>query len=262
MSHRSKAQEKAEANFKDRPAVPSAVTNTISSSTRSPSRTLTPGPLLSALMHTDGDDDDDEEAPVKTRSESYDTAEQDFNLSARSALSPTPNQGHGILNPSPPTGPISASSAPPVISLLTDDEEDGQDSNTDEAEHTTFPHFSRDYVRDKSAQGVQESQARNARNRRTKSHHRDDGGSGDGVDELEGEMVGIGYATPPRYGPSDLRPVIAGLTDQERKRAWSEVEQAERELQEEEDEAILASEKRERRKQELMDAKRSFLNRD
>jgi hypothetical protein len=159
MSHRSEAQEKAGANFRDRPAVPSAMTDIISCSTRSSSRTLTPEPLLSALMHTGGADDYEQEPPVKSRSERYDTTEQDFNLRARSALSPTPNQGHGVLNISPPKGPISASSAPPMICLLTDDEKDGQDR----AHYVSA--LLEGLCRDKFALSVRESQSRNARNR-------------------------------------------------------------------------------------------------
>jgi len=58
-------------------------------------------------------------------------------------------------------------------------------------------------------------------------------------------MIGPGFATPPRHGDSGLLPSSAGPSDQERKRAWSEVKQAEQEIEEEAAADILASEKRE-----------------
>jgi hypothetical protein len=152
---------------------------------------------------------------------------------------------------------------------LSDDDEGEQDNDNDEEEHTTFPLFSVNDVRKNFALRVQESRGDNANNGRTKSRGNDDdngdiGGedNGDGASGFDGEMVGPGYATPTRYGGSSVHPIRAGLSDQERKRAWSEVEQAEQELQEEEAAAILASEKRERRRREIMDAKRSFLDLD
>jgi hypothetical protein len=212
------------------------------------------------------DDDDDEELFRTVSSESSDTDGADFDISTRPALSPTPGQGPGVLTSPAPIDIPPASSAPPVIhSLLSDDDEDDQDSNTDEAAHTTFPIFSRDNVRNKFALGVQESQRDNVDNGRAKSRdgNNDHGGgreNGDGDSGLEGEMVGPGYATPPRYGGSNSHSVKAGLSDQELKRAWSKVEQVEQEIDEEEAEAILASERRKRRRQELMDTKRSFLD--
>jgi hypothetical protein len=152
---------------------------------------------------------------------------------------------------------------------LSDDDEDDQDNDNDDEEHTTFPLFSADDVRKNFALGVQESRSENFNNGRTKTRGNDNdnddiGGedNGYGATGFDGEMVGPGYATPPRYGGSIVHPISAGLSDQERKRAWSEVEQAEHELQEEEAAAILASEKRERRRREIMDAKRRFLNLD
>lgn len=207
-------------NVLNRSTVPAVATAITSSSARSLSKDLTPGPLLLSIMHTD-DDDDDEEPPVKTRHTSSDTTEQHFNLSARPAMSPTPGQALSILSPTPPPGPAPTTSAPPVIySLLTDDEEDDPNGNSD------------------------------------------GGDNGESASSPECEMVGPGYATPPRYGGSSSRPIGVDLSEQERKRAWSQVLQTEQEIEEEEAAAILASEKREMRRRELMNAKRSFLDLD
>lgn len=253
-------------NVLNRSTVPVVATATIGSSARSPSKDLTAGPLLSSIMHTD--DDDDEEPPVKTWHMSSDSTEQHFNLSARPTMSPTPGQALSIPSPTPPPGPAPTISTPPVIySLLTDDEVDGQDSNNNAIEHTTFPLFSADDVRKEFALGIQGSQSDNVKNGRAPSRDDNDGNSdggdnGEGASSPEGEMVGPGYATPPRYGGSSSRPIGVGLSEQERKRAWSKVLQTEKEIEEEEAAAILASERRERRRQELMDAKRSFLDLD
>jgi hypothetical protein len=233
------------------------------------------------MMHTDYDDDDEEEEeeedngddeddneepPMKMCSSSSDTTEHNFSLSARPTMSPTPNEGISALSPTPPMGLTPASSAPPAIHpLLSDDDEDDQENDNDEEKHTKFPLFSADDVRKIFALGVQESRSDNVNNGRTESRDNDNdniGGedNGDGASVFDGEMVGPGYATPPRYGGSSIHPISARLSDQELKRAWSEVEQAEQELQEEEAAAILASEKRERRRREIMDAKRSFLD--
>lgn len=220
-----------------------------------------------SVMHTD-DDDDDEEPPGKTRHMSSDTTEQQFNLSARPAMSPTPGQALSTFSPTPPPGPAPTTSASPVIySLLTDDEEDGQDSNNNAIEHTTFPLFSADDVRKEFVLGIQGGHSDNAKIGRAPSRddnngNSDGGDNGESASSPEGEMVGPGYATPPRYGGSSPRPIGVGLSKQERKRVWSEVLQTEQEIEEEEAAAILASEKRERRRREMMDAKRSFLDLD
>ena len=273
MSHRPKAKGKPRKGVRDRSTAPTVATETISSSARSPSQGLTPGPLLSSMMHADDDDDEDdndEELPVKTRRMDSDTTEQHFSLSARPTMSPTPGQALSIFSPTPPPGPTPTPSAPPVIySLLTEDEEDGQDSNNNANEHTTFPLFSAADVRKGFALGIQGSQSHNVINGRTPTRDDDNNNDtsdgeddGEGASSPEGEMVGLGHATPPRYGGSSSRPIGVGLSDQERKRAWSEVLQNEQELEEEEAAAILASEKRERRRRELIDAKRSFLDLD
>ena len=142
-------------------------------------------------MHTDGEDDDDEEPPIKTRARSYETNEQTFNLSAVSTMSTTPGQAFGVLSPTPPMGRTSGSSTPPVISLLTDDEESGQDSNTNEREHTTFPLSSADDVRQRFALGVQESPSDNVNNAKTKTRDNDndesdEGDNSDDAGDLEG----------------------------------------------------------------------------
>lgn len=288
MSYRSRAQEKGRKNVRNRPTAPSLATETIGSSSRSPSKGLTPGPLLSSMMHTqvtddededcnydyddEDDDDDDEELPVKVRSESSDTTEQDSDTSARPSMSPNPSQGGDVLSPTPPKGLTPASSAPPVIhSLLSDDEDDrgnhNSNNNYNEEDHTTFLLFPENDIRKRLALGVRKRQSNNVIDGRDKSPSTiddisDHGDNGDSASDYQGEMVGPGFATPPRYGGSSLRLINIDLTDQERKRAWSQVEQAEQELLEEEAAAILASEKRERRRQELMDAKRSFLDLD
>jgi len=267
MSHRPKAKGKPRKDVRDRSTAPTVATETINSSARSPSQGLTPGPLLSSMMHAD--DDNDEELPVKTRHMGSDTTEQHFSISARPTMSPTPDQALSIFSPTPPPGPTPTPSAPPVIhSLLTEDEEDGQDGNNNANDHTTFPLFSAADVRKGFALGIQGSQSHNVINGRTPNRDDDNNDNSDGEDNgegassPEGEMVGPGYATPPRYGGSSSRPIGVGLSDQERKRAWSEVLQNEQELEEEEAAAILASEKRERRRRELIDAKRSFLDLD
>jgi hypothetical protein len=215
----------------------------------------------------DDDDDDDEELRVKTSPTSFATTEQHFNLSARPTMSPTPFQALSTPGPNPSTGLTPAPSAPPeVYSLFTDDEEDGQDSNNNANEHTTFPLSSADDVRKELTLGIQGSKSDNVSNGRASSRddnnlkNSDYGDNGEGASSPEGEMVGPGYATPPRYGVSSSHPIALGLSDEERKRAWSKVLQTEQEIEEEEAAAILASEKRERRRRELMDAKRSFLN--
>jgi len=267
MSHPPKAQEKARKNTRNRLTVPSVATETISTSVRSPSKGLTPGPLLSSMMYND-DDDDDEEPLVKICSESSDTTEQNFNLSARPTMSPTPTQGPSVLSPTPPMDLTPVPSVPPVIhSLLSDDDGDDRDSNDGDGDHTPFPLFSADDVRKKFALSIRESHNGNvisgrADSPRTNDDASDDGDNDDDVNGSQGEMVGPGYATPPRHGGSSSRLVGVGSTDQERKRAWSQVEQAEQELQEEEAAAILASEKRQRRRKDIMDAKRSFLDLD
>ena len=270
MSHRPGAKAKARKDVRDRSNVPTVATETIISSTRSPSNGLTPGPLLSSMMHADDDDDDDNEEgpPAKTHPTSLDTTEQNFNISARPTMSPTPNPGLSVLGPTPLARFAPALTALPVVhSLLSDDEGEDQDENDDEEEHTSFPLFSADDVRRNFALGDQDSQSNDINNdrsnRRDNHNHNDiirDGDNGEEVIGSEGEMVGPGYATPPRYGGSSSRPISVGLDDEERKRAWSEVLQTEQELAEEEAAAIVASEKRERRRRELMNVKRSFLD--
>ena len=272
MSHRPRAQGKAKKDVRGRPTVLTDAKKTISSSARSPSKGLTPGPLLSSMMHAgededqDDDDDDDEELPVKTSPTSFDTTEQHFNLSARPTMSPTPFQALSTPGPNPPMGLTPAPSAPPeVYSLFTDDEEDGQDSNNNANEHTKFPLSSADNVSKEFTLSIQGSKIDNFSNGRASSRdenhdNSDRGDNGEGASSPEVEMVGPGYATPPRYGGSSSHPIGLGLSDEERKRAWSKVLQTEQEIEEEEAAAILASEKRERRRRELTDAKRSFLN--
>ena len=216
------------------------------------------------------DEEDDEEiSSVTVRSKSYDNTTQHFSTSARPTMSPTPGQALGVLNSSLPQRVTPASSMPQVVhSLLSDDDEDGQDGDDDEEERAVFPLFSADNVRKNFALGIQESHGNNYKDgciRSRDNSHNDDGGSEHSIEDAgspEGELVGIGYATPPRYGQNSSRPDVSGPSDQERKRAWSEVLQTEQELDEEEAAAILASEKRERRRRELMDAKRSFLDLD
>lgn len=228
MSHRPKAKGKPRKDVRDRSTAPTVATETISSSARSPSQGLTLGPLLSSMMHADDDDDEDdndEELPVRTRRMGSDTTEQHFSLSARPTMLPTPGQALNIFSPTPPPGPTPTPSAPPVIySLLTEDEEDGQDSNNNANEHTTFPLFSAADVRKGFALGIQGSQSHNVINGRTPTRDEDnnnDNSDGEDDDEgassPEGEMVGPGYATPPRYGGSSSRPIGVGLSDQERK---------------------------------------------
>ena len=235
------------------------------------SKGLTPGPLLSTFMHCpmSDEEDDGEISSVTERSNDHDNTTQHFSTSARPTMSPTPGQALDVLNSSLPQRVTPASSMPQVVhSLLSDDDEDGQDSDDDDEEHAAFPLFSADNVRKNFALGIQESHSNNCNDGSTSSrdnNRNEDGGSEHSIEDAgspECELVGIGYATPPRYGQNSSRPDVSGPSDQERKRAWSEVLQTEQELDEEEAAAILASEKREKRRQQLMDAKRSFLDLD
>lgn len=133
MSHRSRAQKNARNNVSDVLTISSVAMENMVSSDRSPSKTLTPGPLLSCLMHTDADNDDDEDPPMKIRPMSSGSTGRNFNPGARPTMSPTPNQGHSVLSSIPSVGLTPHASTPPVvISLLSDDEEDGQDREKQE----------------------------------------------------------------------------------------------------------------------------------
>ena len=138
---------------------------------------------------------------------------------------------------------------------MSDEDEDDQDSDDREEraeEHTSFPLFPAGDVCKRFGLILQGSRGENISNGKTKSRSNNNHDSGErdndyGAGGYEGEMVGLGFATLPRHGGSSLLPVSTGRSDQERKRTWSEVEQAKQEIEEEEVAAILASEKRERR---------------
>lgn len=198
-----------------------------------------------------GDNDGDEaEPPVRTRSESPDTVEQNFYLIGRRTMSPTPCQGPSVLSSTVPKGLKSSSPTALVIhSLVSDDEANDRDSNTDDGEHTPFPPFSAIHIREKSALGARHNRSKNVKNRgakrRGKNHDNSDGAEND--NDCGVEIVGHSYAMPTRFGGSRSRPIVIDRSDQERKKAWSEVLQTEQELEAGEAVAISASEKRERR---------------
>jgi hypothetical protein len=235
---------------------------------RARSAGLTPGPLLESLMHTQvSDDDDHEEHPsAAAPSKNCDATNQHFNTSARPTMSPTPSQGVDRLNQSSSKGVTPACPAPRVIhSILSDDDDDGHNSHNDEEEQTTVPLFSTDNVRRNFAESVQRSRGDNVINAR--DDYSDENGTEDDSDHtttasLQGELVGPGHPTPPRSGHESMRPVSVDPSDQERKRAWSEVMRTEQELEEEEAAAALASENRKKRREELVAAKRRFVNFD
>jgi hypothetical protein len=140
---------------------------------------------------------------------------------------------------------------------LSDDDDDGRDGEEDQ---TTFPLFAADDVRTTFASDVHRSHGDNVIN--VSDNYSDENFTEDESDSTassESELVGPGHPTPPRFGHQSMRPISVGPSDQECKRAWSEVLQTEQELEEEEAQATLVSRNRERRRQELMAAKRRFV---
>jgi hypothetical protein len=262
LSHRRRAQESTEQslNLTGPPAMPPVPEQIPGPSNRPLPEGLTPGPLLASLMHALVSDDDDHEDHPSTAapSSSIDTTEQHFNPTTRPTIPPTLSQGAGFLSQSSSKGVTATSSAPRVIhSILSDDDDDGRDGEEDQ---TTFPLFAADDVRTTFASDVHRSHGDNVIN--VSDNYSDENFTEDESDSTassESELVGPGHPTPPRFGHQSMRPISVGPSDQECKRAWSEVLQTEQELEEEEAQATLVSRNRERRRQELMAAKRRFV---
>lgn len=180
-------------------------------SNRAMSKGLTPGPLLSALMHPSApDDDSDDDLPAAARSGSYDITKQRFSTSARPTMSPAASQHLGVLGRSPSNSITPVFSAPrEVHSLLSGDDVDSPDDDNDEKEQIAFPLFSVEDVHKNFAHGAHRTDKIDGRGYDDSDDNFSVGGS-ESIGSLEGELVGIGHATPLRFGDvrdESVRPV-------------------------------------------------------
>jgi hypothetical protein len=142
-----------------------------------------------SLLSGNENDGDDVDPAATLNSTKYDTSRQNFSSRARPTMSPTPSQATGAssqrLSKTITPGP---SSARPRRSLFSDNDGDEEDQDV------SFPIFSSNDVRKQFLQITGHSEHNDDEN----EDHDDTESVDDG--DSEGELVGPGHATPPRYG--------------------------------------------------------------
>lgn len=177
------------------------------------------------------------EAEPNQQSREVNNVRENSILSARPTMSPTQSQASDITSQMP-SGDLTPkySSSHPVRSMLSEDEDDDDDDDRydDDLEHNFG------YDDDESEDDCADNS--------------------DVDDSSEGEMIGPEHATPPRHGDVSMNSTQRESSEQQRKRAWSEVLREEAQLDAEEAAATSDQQKRDEKREKLAAAKRQFLN--
>jgi hypothetical protein len=219
----------------------------------------TPRPTSYAptVVLSDDEDDDDGVDPATSNSANHDATKQNFSSSARPTMSPTPSQAaRASSQMTLETSVPQAASARPKRSLLPDKDGDNEDQDS------LFPFYSSENVRKQFLRATGNS-----------DHNDDEDEDGDdtgsaGDDGTEGELVGPGHATPPRYRNETAQRLGEGtnlvqkLSERPRKRTLSEVVREEEQLEVEEAAAAAERQKRKSRREEIEAAKRRLIEQE
>jgi hypothetical protein len=172
-------------------------------------------------------------------------------------MSPTPSQAaRASSQMTLETSVPQAASARPKRSLLPDKDGDNEDQDS------LFPFYSSENVRKQFLRATGNS-----------DHNDDEDEDGDdtgsaGDDGTEGELVGPGHATPPRYRNETAQRLGEGtnlvqkLSERPRKRTLSEVVREEEQLEVEEAAAAAERQKRKSRREEIEAAKRRLIEQE